>query len=297
MKKQAIVYLSRALLVFMTAHRKKVPLYASIGVWCILVVTAPSYAEYTTRNEVRQGIETDNWQVVWGITINEGEYAKFIGAIAAAIATENPAPIYAYFDDYLNRTIDKVVRNAPEIGLRALHNLIMRAFDSRGQIFRNGRLEVSAGIATYRRWERVVYDEPRTYKCKQNLPLGGWTWSVCTTTERVEKEIPWPNHHQPYVRFRWASSTTSQGDTRPSQQPVAPSATGVRFIHAPNGDWGRAHSDSIINYIAWDGQRWTARINGNAFLHAPNGDWGRAHSDSIINYIAWDNQRWTARIQ
>jgi hypothetical protein len=126
-----------------------------------------SYAEYTTRNEVRRDIETANWQVVWGITINEGEYAKFTLAIAASIAAENPTPIYKYFDDYLNRTIDKVLRNAPEIGLNALHNLIVRAFDNRGRIFRNGRLEVSAGIATYRRWDRVVYDEPRTYKCKQ----------------------------------------------------------------------------------------------------------------------------------
>jgi uncharacterized protein DUF4751 len=72
---------------------------------------------------------------------------------------------------------------------------------------------------------------------------------------------------------------------------------GNGFLHAPNGDWSKAHSDSIINYISWDGARWTARVQGNGFLHAPNGDWGRAHPDSIINYISWDNAKLTARIQ
>lgn len=172
----------------------------------LLIMTPASRAEETNRNEVRQAIETDHWQVVWGITINEGEYAKFLIAVAAAAETGNPGPIYQYFNDYLDRTIKKVARNAPEIGLRALHDLITRAFNSQGRVLRNGRLEVSAGIATYRRWEHVIYDEPRTYKCKQKLPFGGWTWSVCTTTERVEKDIPWPNHHQPYVRFRWINT-------------------------------------------------------------------------------------------
>lgn len=72
---------------------------------------------------------------------------------------------------------------------------------------------------------------------------------------------------------------------------------GDGFLHAPNGDWTRAHIDSVINYISWDDQKWSAKIQGDVFLHAPNGDWARAHSDTIINYNSWDNSRATSRFR
>lgn len=168
-------------------------------------------AEETNRNEVRAGIAQGDWQVVYGDLINEADYAEFVLAVAAAVASENPAPIYAFFDAQLEAQLAKIEQTAPEIAGQALVDLLLRAFDSQGQVFRNGRLELSAGVATYKRWERVVYDEPRTYRCKQDLPFppGAWTWSICTTTERVEKIVPYPNNFQPYIRFRWIASGQS----------------------------------------------------------------------------------------
>lgn len=156
----------------------------------------------SNRKEVRARIEEDGWTVVWGININEAEYAKLTAAIATAVATDNPAPVKAYFDNYLERTIDKMQREVPGIGRDALTKAVLKALEERGRTFRVKRVGIKAGIATYQRWEKTVYDEPRTRKVKKKLPFGGWTWSVESYTERVEKKIPLPNHHQPYVAFR-----------------------------------------------------------------------------------------------
>ena len=69
------------------------------------------------------------------------------------------------------------------------------------------------------------------------------------------------------------------------------------FLYAPDGNWSNAHSDTIINYLDWYGNKWTARLQGNGFLHAPNGDWSKAHPDTILNYLTWGGGKWTARLQ
>jgi hypothetical protein len=69
-----------------------------------------------------------------------------------------------------------------------------------------------------------------------------------------------------------------------------------QFVHAPNGDFGASHRDTIIRYLSWDGNRWTAKISGNHFVHAPNEDWSRAHDDVILNYIEWNGARGQVRI-
>jgi hypothetical protein len=69
-----------------------------------------------------------------------------------------------------------------------------------------------------------------------------------------------------------------------------------QFVHAPNGDFGAAHRDTIIRYLSWDGNRWTAKISGDRFVHAPNEDWNRAHDDVILNYINWNGAHGTVRI-
>jgi len=69
-----------------------------------------------------------------------------------------------------------------------------------------------------------------------------------------------------------------------------------QFVHAPNGDFGAGHADTIIRYLSWDGNRWTAKISGNHFVHAPNDDWNRAHDDVILNYIDWNGAQRTVRI-
>lgn len=120
----------------------------------------------------------------------------------------------------------------------------------------------------------------------------------------------------------------------PTPTPLPVVVKSPSFSHAPDGDFTKAHTDVIINYIAWDGTRWTAKFNGllfvlapngngdwsnsrtdavmqyqtsdgskwsvkldqRRFLHAPNGDFTKAHADDIIIYKSWDGKSWTARL-
>lgn len=150
----------------------------------------------SNKREIRNNLESNNWIVVYGKPVEEGDWGVMAACTYYGCLTE-------YFDYYLDDTTDRIKRQMPGVQRHALIQLIESCFRYKGKIFDHLTLEMSAGIATYRRWKRVLYSEPRTYKCKQKLPFGGWTWSVCTTTEQVEREIPLPNHHQPYFRCRF----------------------------------------------------------------------------------------------
>jgi hypothetical protein len=56
------------------------------------------------------------------------------------------------------------------------------------------------------------------------------------------------------------------------------------------------HGDVIINYLNYDGSKWTARLNGDKFVHAPNGDFGLAHEDARMDYIQSDGANCSATI-
>ena len=32
------------------------------------------------------------------------------------------------------------------------------------------------------------------------------------------------------------------------------------FVHAPKGDYSRAHTDTVMHYIGWDGRKWRAEL-------------------------------------
>jgi hypothetical protein len=75
-------------------------------------------------------------------------------------------------------------------------------------------------------------------------------------------------------------------------------ATGApSFMHAPNGDFSKAHPDTIIQYTTWDGSNWTARFDGTRFVHAPKGDWSKSKTDTIMNYVSVDGGKWTVRLE
>jgi hypothetical protein len=192
------------------------PLSLLIALLVSLITPAISIAESTNRNEVRANLAKGGWSVVYGDLINEADYALFIAAVAAAVACECPTPITEYFDYQLQEQLNKIQNTAPDIAQAALYSLLIQAFNSKGQTLRHGRLEVSADLATYRRWEEIIYDEPRTYECWYKIgPVK--TKGVCTKTERVKKVIPYPNNFQPYFRFRWvASSGSNPGSAQPS---------------------------------------------------------------------------------
>jgi hypothetical protein len=170
-------------------------------VWAVLAVlamlgTMPARAQDSNRNEVRGRVAEGGWEIVWGELVNEAEYAKMV----AALYTGSPE---AYFSDYLDRTIARVQRTAPDVGKQAILNAMQRAFRDNGRSFQLGKVGVKAGIATYQRWNDVIVDVPDgVERYRIDGPFGTWTYGYRPRMKRVERRIPLPNHHQPYVGFR-----------------------------------------------------------------------------------------------
>lgn len=171
----------------------------TLAAFVCLSIAAPSRSRAgneSNRDDVRARVEADGWNVVWGVTINEAEYAK----AAAALYSGN---LGAYFGDYLDRNIEKFQRNAPGVTRDALVNTLKKAFKDRGRTFRVGRIGVKAGIATYQRWYTQSIQVPDgTERYKIHGPFGSWTWGYRAKFKTVTKQVPLPNHHQPYVAFR-----------------------------------------------------------------------------------------------
>lgn len=174
-----------------------------MAVMLFAIVPLQAFAEETNREDVRAALARGGWTVVYGDLINEADYLKVSGSIATGVVTSNPGPIYAAFNDQLQAQLNKIMRTAPEIVRSDLANMLLQAFTTQGRSIRKGRLEISAGMATYKRWELMSYKEPRTYPCMQKGPFGIKFKSICTTMETVKRRVPYPNNHQPYIRYRW----------------------------------------------------------------------------------------------
>jgi hypothetical protein len=204
-----------------------------------------AYSTESDRASVRSNLEKDGWKVAYGHTIAEAEWWRAKVAIDSAIAANtipgagsalSKAIITTWLSYEIERQISKIKGNlqtlvrdeALEQMLSArnrLYHVIWQSLREKKIILYNTpkvTLYVDAGVAKYNRWERVVYHEPHTYKCKQKLPFGGWTWGVCTTMKKKERNVPLPPFFQPYVRFKLkvkygssppASSTSRNYDT------------------------------------------------------------------------------------
>ncbi|MEO0516952.1 MAG: hypothetical protein AAF171_06595 [Cyanobacteria bacterium P01_A01_bin.116] len=70
-----------------------------------------------------------------------------------------------------------------------------------------------------------------------------------------------------------------------------------RFTHTEQGA-SSSHDDTIINYITWDGSEWTATIDPltNLFTHTLRGT-SSSHTDTVLNYITWDGSNWSMRLE
>ena len=168
----------------------------------IFFLWSNSFAEESNKAEVKKNVEKGWNKTAWGVTVNDAEYLKFTGAVAQAVVTENPGPVMKYFEDMVRRNISKFKQEAGGIAEDILWEAIVTGIKT-GKITKFNKIELKAGLATWQRWQIVSYHEPRTYKCKQSLPFGGWTWSVCTTSELVQKKVSLPNWHQPFVSIRY----------------------------------------------------------------------------------------------
>lgn len=149
--------------------------------------------ESSNRNKVRANL-SNGWSVIWGKNFTEADWARGLKAIAESIAMENPGPFLAWFSGVIDENFAKIERNLPGVGRRDLERWIVQSLNSK-RIVTYRDFQIQAGFATYNRWERVVYDEPRS----RRIPRPPF---VEFYTERVEKRIPLPNWHQFHIRYK-----------------------------------------------------------------------------------------------
>jgi hypothetical protein len=66
-----------------------------------------------------------------------------------------------------------------------------------------------------------------------------------------------------------------------------------RFELTPQteGKWHR-HANTSIAYIGWDGAQWQARVDGDEFLVAYKGEWhGHVETVNSLRYLDWSGER------
>lgn len=171
----------------------------------LLVATGAARAQDSNRNEVRANLER-GWSVVWGKNFTEADWARGLKAIAESVAAENPGPFLQWFEQTLRENFEKIERNLPGVARRDLENWIVQSLKQKRIVTYKG-FKIEAGFATYNRWKKVSYDEPRTRQKKVKDPFGiGWTYVPEVYTERVEKKVPLPNWHQFYLRYQLVPS-------------------------------------------------------------------------------------------
>ena len=157
-------------------------------------------AEHTSREEVRRNLYNGGWSIAWGHTITEKEYAETAAALGVSVYT-GQAEVAIEYAKYLARiNYEKMRGQLPGVGRELFVNWVVQSIQKGTPLVYRG-VELDAGFATYRRWERVVYHEPQT---KTHWVKAGPFKTKVFKVEMVKKEriIPWPNHHQPYIRLR-----------------------------------------------------------------------------------------------
>ena len=168
----------------------------------MLAIPIASGAE-SNRDEVRTKLDQDPWQVIWGKNFTEADWARGTGAIAESIAVENPGPFLDWFEQTLDENFTKIERNMQDVTRADLKKWILQSLESKRIITYRG-LRIQAGFATYDRWERAVYDEPRTRRT--NFPPFFEAYTV-----RVERTINLPNWHQFYIRYQLVGTQAGGG--------------------------------------------------------------------------------------
>ncbi|KAK3995737.1 hypothetical protein QBC44DRAFT_387944 [Cladorrhinum sp. PSN332] len=70
-----------------------------------------------------------------------------------------------------------------------------------------GKFDLKAGVASYRRWSTVSMDLPCTRQARKKYEVAGgfkgsFDYPEFYSCKYGPKEVPWPNHHIPYLKFR-----------------------------------------------------------------------------------------------
>src|SRR5215471_12429182 len=69
----------------------------------------------------------------------------------------------------------------------------------------------------------------------------------------------------------------------------------IAVLDGTGQERSRAHPDPYLNYIAWNGTKWSAKPEGKGFIIAEGGDWKKGFSDTHISYTAWNGSKWDAK--
>ncbi|KAK4223387.1 hypothetical protein QBC38DRAFT_459392 [Podospora fimiseda] len=72
---------------------------------------------------------------------------------------------------------------------------------------KEGKFDLKAGVASYRRWSTVSMDLPCTRQARQEYTVAGvykgsFDYPEFYSCKYGPKELPWANHHVPYFKFR-----------------------------------------------------------------------------------------------
>lgn len=204
-------------------------------------------ADDSNRNEVRANLEKDGWRMIWGKNFTEADWARGVAAIAASVASENPGPFLAWFEQTLEENFDKIKSNLKDVTRDDLKRWVLESLKEKRVITHKG-LRIHAGFATYDRWQRVVYDEPRTrIEIRRDEIFGIETKVPVVFTERVERRSNLPNWHQFYIRYKLikdnpgdqaGDKAIGDGDTRTTFV-----TRGSRFERAGGNGWIERRDD------------------------------------------------------
>ncbi len=56
-------------------------------------------------------------------------------------------------------------------------------------------------------------------------------------------------------------------------------------------------SQNEMEFVSWNGERWTAWVRDGAFEHTPqNSDRWSRHSNSSLAFIGWEGEAWQAKV-
>jgi hypothetical protein len=233
--------------------------------FCSSIFFSPLLKAETNKSSIRSNLEK-GWEVVYGNEIDHEDYIEFgavtTAAAACVVATEGVgvAACYTGLEEYFRHRLESTAerisdelarRSRNEININKwvlLEKLIRSIIDQTS--FQFPQVDLDGGLLTYNHWRFISYGEPRTYECKQSLPFGGWTWSICSTTEQVKKKIPLLNTFQPYVRYRIRyagnknSSPFPNGNHRPNQQAYNNFRKWVDYLNASINNY-----NSYIDYL------------------------------------------------
>lgn len=221
----------------------------------------------TNKRDIRESLE-DGWIVVYSEEFSHAEYLRLAAAIGADAAGGYGGFTSAYFETFIQRSLQRVVneaeRNAPGIARELINNLsVDRLTSAIGASFDGRRIELSitgvrfqVGRATYNRQE-----------CLDTGIFG----TRCVDT---------PNTYQPYIRFQ--VPTNSQEPNNPP-----PQNTNGRTIRVCNNsdEEIRASFGYLDNDDVWKASGWypvnpgacrntRSGLSGVIYAYATTDTWG-----------------------